>query len=136
MTHENLPITKERLTTNKQSENASFLHKVKIKAPIIAVVEMLFNSNSGEAERQAVRPLVSFPGHYAQDTCVYGPGDLPWIIQSPCLFAHKFEASADPLVVTCLERRHRLKVLRQAEVPVEPHWHFQEESPFNMRLDC
>uniref|UniRef100_G1TEP9 Glucosaminyl (N-acetyl) transferase family member 7 n=1 Tax=Oryctolagus cuniculus TaxID=9986 RepID=G1TEP9_RABIT len=75
-------------------------------------------------------------GHYAQDTCVYGPGDLPWIIQSPSLFAHKFEASADPLVVTCLERRHRLKVLRQAEVPVEPHWHFQEESPFNMRLDC
>ncbi|KAM6147880.1 beta-1,3-galactosyl-O-glycosyl-glycoprotein beta-1,6-N-acetylglucosaminyltransferase 7-like [Erethizon dorsatum] len=72
-------------------------------------------------------------GHYIQDTCVYGPGDLPWIIQAPSLFASKFERSADPLVVTCLERRHRLKVLQQAEVAVEPHWRFPQESHFNMR---
>ncbi|KAM4841801.1 beta-1,3-galactosyl-O-glycosyl-glycoprotein beta-1,6-N-acetylglucosaminyltransferase 7-like [Thomomys bottae] len=75
-------------------------------------------------------------GHYVQDTCVYGPGDLPWIIQSPCLFASKFEPSSEPLVVTCLERRHRLRVLAQAEVPIEPHWHFQQESHFNMKLHC
>ncbi|KAM5246247.1 beta-1,3-galactosyl-O-glycosyl-glycoprotein beta-1,6-N-acetylglucosaminyltransferase 7-like [Ctenodactylus gundi] len=73
-------------------------------------------------------------GHYVQDTCAYGLGDLPWIIQSSSLFAHKFEPSADPLVVTCLERRHRLKVLQQAEVPIESHWHFQRESHFKMKL--
>ncbi|XP_015335342.1 beta-1,3-galactosyl-O-glycosyl-glycoprotein beta-1,6-N-acetylglucosaminyltransferase 7 [Marmota marmota marmota] len=73
-------------------------------------------------------------GHYIQDTCVYGLGDLPWIIKSPSLFANKFEPSSDPLVVTCLERRHRLQTLRQAEVPVEPHWSFQQETRFNMKL--
>ncbi|XP_001914902.1 beta-1,3-galactosyl-O-glycosyl-glycoprotein beta-1,6-N-acetylglucosaminyltransferase 7 isoform X1 [Equus przewalskii] len=74
-------------------------------------------------------------GHYAQESCVYGPGDLPWIIQSPSLFANKVDPSTDPLVVTCLERWHRLKVLQQAEVPVEAHWHFQQESHFNTRLN-
>ncbi|XP_003787766.1 beta-1,3-galactosyl-O-glycosyl-glycoprotein beta-1,6-N-acetylglucosaminyltransferase 7 [Otolemur garnettii] len=74
-------------------------------------------------------------GHYVQDTCVYGLGDLPWIIQSPSLFAHKFEPSADPLVVRCLERRHRWAVLRQADVPAEPHWHFPQQSHFNMDLN-
>ncbi|XP_075383777.1 putative beta-1,3-galactosyl-O-glycosyl-glycoprotein beta-1,6-N-acetylglucosaminyltransferase 7 [Tenrec ecaudatus] len=73
-------------------------------------------------------------GHYVQDTCVYGPGDLPWVIRSPSLFANKFESSKDSLAVTCLERRHRLKVLRQAEGPVNPHWHFQQDSHFNMKL--
>ncbi|EHB18848.1 Beta-1,3-galactosyl-O-glycosyl-glycoprotein beta-1,6-N-acetylglucosaminyltransferase 7 [Heterocephalus glaber] len=72
-------------------------------------------------------------GHYVQDTCVYGLGDLPWIIQSPSLFANKFEPSADPLVVMCLERWHRLKVLQQAEVSVEPHWRFQQQSHFDVK---
>ncbi|XP_027622131.1 beta-1,3-galactosyl-O-glycosyl-glycoprotein beta-1,6-N-acetylglucosaminyltransferase 7 [Tupaia chinensis] len=71
-------------------------------------------------------------GHYVQDACVFGPGDLPWIIQSPSLFASKFEPSAEPLVVLCLERWHRLRVLGQAEVPTEPHWHFRQQSHFNM----
>ncbi|XP_069846210.1 beta-1,3-galactosyl-O-glycosyl-glycoprotein beta-1,6-N-acetylglucosaminyltransferase 7-like [Dipodomys merriami] len=75
-------------------------------------------------------------GHYVQNTCVYGPGDLPWIIQSPSLFANKFEPASEPLVITCLERRHRLRVLAQAEVPIEPHWRFQPESHFNMKLHC
>ncbi|XP_058419378.1 beta-1,3-galactosyl-O-glycosyl-glycoprotein beta-1,6-N-acetylglucosaminyltransferase 7-like [Diceros bicornis minor] len=70
-------------------------------------------------------------GRYVQDSCVYGPGDLPWIIQSPSLFANTFDSETGPLVVMRLERRHRRKVLRQAEVPVEPHWHFQQESHFN-----
>ncbi|CAO2577500.1 Beta-1,3-galactosyl-O-glycosyl-glycoprotein beta-1,6-N-acetylglucosaminyltransferase 7 [Lemmus lemmus] len=69
-------------------------------------------------------------GHDAQDTCVYGLEDLPWLIQSPALFA-KFEPSTDPLVVACLERWHRLKALRQAEVPSESHWQFPQESHFN-----
>uniref|UniRef100_A0A8C9JC23 Glucosaminyl (N-acetyl) transferase family member 7 n=1 Tax=Panthera tigris altaica TaxID=74533 RepID=A0A8C9JC23_PANTA len=71
-------------------------------------------------------------GRYVHESCVYGPGDLPWIIRSPSLFASKVD-STDPLVVTCLERRHRLQALRQAEVPAEPHWRFQQESHFNTK---
>ncbi|KAM9248762.1 LOW QUALITY PROTEIN: beta-1,3-galactosyl-O-glycosyl-glycoprotein beta-1,6-N-acetylglucosaminyltransferase 7-like [Dugong dugon] len=74
-------------------------------------------------------------GRYVQDICVYGLGDLPWIIQSPSLFAHKFESSTDPLVVTCLERRHRLKVLRQAAAPLDPHWPFRKNTHFNTQLN-
>lgn len=66
----------------------------------------------------------------AQDTCVYGLGDLPWLIQLPAFFA-TLEPSGDPLVGLCLERRHRLKALQQAEVPPEPHWQFPQESHFN-----
>lgn len=71
-------------------------------------------------------------GRYDHESCVYGPGDLPWIIRSPSLFANTFD-STDPLVVTCLERRHRLRALRQAEAPVEPHWRFPRDSHFNGR---
>ncbi|KFO89949.1 Beta-1,3-galactosyl-O-glycosyl-glycoprotein beta-1,6-N-acetylglucosaminyltransferase 7, partial [Buceros rhinoceros silvestris] len=73
-------------------------------------------------------------GHYIRDICVYGLGDLQWIIESPHLFANKFEPATYPLVVDCLERRYRLKVLHQAEVPIEDHWRFQEENYFNMKL--
>ena len=129
--------------------------KLKIKAPFKATVEIMFNLNLQEAERPerwpqkcatcprrrkltAKRRQLSFcvlsAGHYVQDTCVYGPGDLPWIIQSPSLFANQFD-STEPLVVSCLERWHRLRVLGQAEGPVEAHWHFQRESHFNTELN-
>uniref|UniRef100_A0A2K5YGE0 Glucosaminyl (N-acetyl) transferase family member 7 n=1 Tax=Mandrillus leucophaeus TaxID=9568 RepID=A0A2K5YGE0_MANLE len=68
-------------------------------------------------------------GRYVRD--IY----LPRLVQSSSLSAYKFEPSTDPLVATCLERRHRLQVLRQAEVPIEPHWRFQQQSHFNMRLN-
>ncbi|XP_029329967.1 beta-1,3-galactosyl-O-glycosyl-glycoprotein beta-1,6-N-acetylglucosaminyltransferase 7 [Mus caroli] len=68
--------------------------------------------------------------HDAQDTCVYGLGDLPWLIQLPAFFA-TLEPSSDPLVGVCLERRHRLRALQQAEVPPEPHWQFPQQSHFN-----
>ncbi|XP_035976931.2 putative beta-1,3-galactosyl-O-glycosyl-glycoprotein beta-1,6-N-acetylglucosaminyltransferase 7 [Halichoerus grypus] len=71
-------------------------------------------------------------GRYVHESCVYGPGDLPWIIRSPALFANTFD-STDPLVVTCLERWHRLRVLRQAEAPVQPQWRFPQDGHFNRR---
>ncbi|XP_058706367.1 beta-1,3-galactosyl-O-glycosyl-glycoprotein beta-1,6-N-acetylglucosaminyltransferase 7-like [Poecile atricapillus] len=74
-------------------------------------------------------------GHYVRDICIYGLGDLQWIIESPHLFANKFEAAGNPLALECLERRLRLKVLRQAQVPIEQHWRLQERSHFNMQLD-
>ncbi|XP_031807525.1 beta-1,3-galactosyl-O-glycosyl-glycoprotein beta-1,6-N-acetylglucosaminyltransferase 7 isoform X2 [Sarcophilus harrisii] len=74
-------------------------------------------------------------GHYVRNICVYGLGDLQWIIESPHLFANKFELATYPLVMECLERRYRLKVLNQAEIPSESHWHLQETSYFNMKIN-
>uniref|UniRef100_A0A8D0DIN9 Glucosaminyl (N-acetyl) transferase family member 7 n=1 Tax=Salvator merianae TaxID=96440 RepID=A0A8D0DIN9_SALMN len=67
-------------------------------------------------------------GHYVRDICVYGLGDLKWITESPHLFANKFEPATNPLVMECLERHYRFKVLQQAEVPLEDHWNLQEHS--------
>ncbi|XP_036989533.2 beta-1,3-galactosyl-O-glycosyl-glycoprotein beta-1,6-N-acetylglucosaminyltransferase 7-like [Artibeus jamaicensis] len=71
-------------------------------------------------------------GRSDRDSCVYGPADLPRLVRSPSLFASKFESSAEPLVLACLERWHRRRVLQQAEVPVEPHWHFPRQTHFRV----
>ncbi|XP_008113452.1 beta-1,3-galactosyl-O-glycosyl-glycoprotein beta-1,6-N-acetylglucosaminyltransferase 7 [Anolis carolinensis] len=64
-------------------------------------------------------------GLYVRDICVYGLGDLKWIAESPHLFANKFETAASPLVMECLERHFRQKVLQQAEVPLEEQWRLE-----------
>ncbi|XP_043945982.1 beta-1,3-galactosyl-O-glycosyl-glycoprotein beta-1,6-N-acetylglucosaminyltransferase 7-like [Protopterus annectens] len=74
-------------------------------------------------------------GHYIRDICVYGSGDLKWIIQSQSLFANKFELSTYPLTIVCLERRYRIKVLQEAEVPIQPQWHLQKNVYFDMKLN-
>uniref|UniRef100_A0A8C5QWN3 Glucosaminyl (N-acetyl) transferase family member 7 n=1 Tax=Leptobrachium leishanense TaxID=445787 RepID=A0A8C5QWN3_9ANUR len=65
-------------------------------------------------------------GHYVRDICIYGLGDLQWIIESPHLFANKFDPGVYPLVTDCLERHYRLKVLAQAEVALDPNWYLQD----------
>lgn len=43
------------------------------------------------------------------------------------MFANKFEIESFPEALQCLEQWHRLKVLRQAVVPIEPSWHLAHE---------
>ncbi|XP_071966786.1 beta-1,3-galactosyl-O-glycosyl-glycoprotein beta-1,6-N-acetylglucosaminyltransferase 7-like [Engystomops pustulosus] len=66
-------------------------------------------------------------GHYVRDICIYGLGDLRWLIDSPHLFANKFDPSHYSLVTDCLERQYRLRVLEGAKVPLEESWYFQDE---------
>lgn len=61
-------------------------------------------------------------GHYVRDICVYGMGDLPWIIERSSMFANKFEINTFPEALDCLEKWHRNKVLNQATVPIDPSW--------------
>ncbi|XP_055964517.1 N-acetyllactosaminide beta-1,6-N-acetylglucosaminyl-transferase isoform X1 [Sorex fumeus] len=63
-------------------------------------------------------------GHYVHGICIYGPGDLPWLLNSQSLFANKFELSTYPLTVECLELRLRQRALNQSEVPLQPSWVF------------
>ncbi|XP_068120580.1 beta-1,3-galactosyl-O-glycosyl-glycoprotein beta-1,6-N-acetylglucosaminyltransferase 7-like [Hyperolius riggenbachi] len=66
-------------------------------------------------------------GHYVRDICVFGLGDLQWLMDSPHLFANKFDPHRYPVVTDCLERQYRLRVLKEAEVPLESHWYFPDE---------
>lgn len=61
-------------------------------------------------------------GHYVRDICVYGMGDLPWIIAKNSMFANKFASNTHPEALDCLEQWHRNKVLMQATVSTEPSW--------------
>lgn len=63
-------------------------------------------------------------GHYVRGICIYGNGDLKWLINSPSLFANKFELTTYPLTVECLELRLRERTLNQSETAVQPSWYF------------
>lgn len=61
-------------------------------------------------------------GHYIRDICVYGEGDLPWIINTDSMFANKFESKTSLEALDCLEQWHRTKVLQGAMIPIERSW--------------
>ncbi|XP_005066422.1 N-acetyllactosaminide beta-1,6-N-acetylglucosaminyl-transferase isoform X2 [Mesocricetus auratus] len=63
-------------------------------------------------------------GHYVHDICIYGNGDLKWLINSESLFANKFELNTYPLTVECLELRLRERTLNQSETAIHPSWYF------------
>lgn len=67
---------------------------------------------------------LSSAGHYVHGICIYGNGDLKWLMNSPSLFANKFELNTYPLTVECLELRLRERTLNQSETAVQPSWYF------------
>lgn len=56
--------------------------------------------------------------------CIYGPGDLRWLLNSESLFANKFELATYPPTLECLELRLRERALNQSETPLQPQWAF------------
>ncbi|KAJ7999554.1 hypothetical protein DPEC_G00195630 [Dallia pectoralis] len=62
-------------------------------------------------------------GRYVRQICIYGLGDLEWIIDSNNMFANKFESNYAPDALDCMENWHRYKVLHQATVPIQSWWH-------------
>lgn len=61
-------------------------------------------------------------GRYIHGICVYAMGDIPWIMKANSMFANKFARDIDPEALDCLEQWHRIKVLKQTTVPIEPTW--------------
>ncbi|XP_053252900.1 N-acetyllactosaminide beta-1,6-N-acetylglucosaminyl-transferase isoform X3 [Podarcis raffonei] len=62
-------------------------------------------------------------GRYVRAICIYGTGDLKWLLKSKSLFANKFELETYPPTVECLELSVRERTLNQSEIPVEPSWY-------------
>jgi len=56
-------------------------------------------------------------GYFLRHVCVFGVGDLPWIVQHHHLFANKFDVDADSVAVRCLEEylegKRLLETLRE-----------------------
>ncbi|KAG8011983.1 Beta-1 [Nibea albiflora] len=54
-------------------------------------------------------------GHHVRGICVYGAGDLQWMVEQHHLFANKFDTDRDPIAVYCLEKYLRYKALADAD---------------------
>lgn len=53
-------------------------------------------------------------GTYVRGICVYGVGDLPWLLQQHHLFANKFDSNVDPFALECLDNWIRNRSISQA----------------------
>uniref|UniRef100_A0A668APY9 Glucosaminyl (N-acetyl) transferase 3, mucin type n=1 Tax=Myripristis murdjan TaxID=586833 RepID=A0A668APY9_9TELE len=58
---------------------------------------------------EAVYPVCH--GNHVRSICVYGVGDLQWMIGQHHLFANKFDTDMDPIAIYCLEKYLRHKAL-------------------------
>ncbi|XP_063782322.1 beta-1,3-galactosyl-O-glycosyl-glycoprotein beta-1,6-N-acetylglucosaminyltransferase 3 [Pseudophryne corroboree] len=61
----------------------------------------------GDPERGA--PYTTCTGKYRRLVCVYGSGDLHWMLQQHHLFANKFDPTVDDHAIQCLEEYLRYK---------------------------
>lgn len=52
-------------------------------------------------------------GIHIRAVCVYGAGDLQWLLEQHHLFANKFDTDTKPIAVYCLEKYLRLKALAE-----------------------
>ncbi|XP_029992703.1 beta-1,3-galactosyl-O-glycosyl-glycoprotein beta-1,6-N-acetylglucosaminyltransferase 3 [Sphaeramia orbicularis] len=56
-------------------------------------------------------PYSPCTGAYRRAVCVYGAGDLPWVLRQHHLFANKFDPEIDDIAIRCLESVLRVKAL-------------------------
>ncbi|XP_019217172.1 beta-1,3-galactosyl-O-glycosyl-glycoprotein beta-1,6-N-acetylglucosaminyltransferase 3-like [Oreochromis niloticus] len=56
-------------------------------------------------------PYYPCTGVYRHSVCVYGVGDLPWLLKQHHLFANKFDPEVDDVAIRCLESILRFKAL-------------------------
>ncbi|XP_005730211.2 beta-1,3-galactosyl-O-glycosyl-glycoprotein beta-1,6-N-acetylglucosaminyltransferase 3 [Pundamilia nyererei] len=56
-------------------------------------------------------PYYPCTGVYRRSICVYGAGDLPWLLKQHHLFANKFDPEVDDVAIRCLESVLRFKAL-------------------------
>ncbi|XP_074850845.1 beta-1,3-galactosyl-O-glycosyl-glycoprotein beta-1,6-N-acetylglucosaminyltransferase [Carettochelys insculpta] len=65
----------------------------------------------GDMSKGAPYPPCS--GIHVRSVCVFGVGDLNWMLQKHHLFANKFDTDVDPFAIQCLEEHLRHKALHQ-----------------------
>ncbi|KAM4602927.1 beta-1,3-galactosyl-O-glycosyl-glycoprotein beta-1,6-N-acetylglucosaminyltransferase-like [Polymixia lowei] len=66
-----------------------------------------WNDQEGSDDSLAAYPPCH--GSHVREICVYGAGDLEWMIKQHHLFANKFDIDIDPIAILCLERYLRHK---------------------------
>ncbi|XP_034031379.1 beta-1,3-galactosyl-O-glycosyl-glycoprotein beta-1,6-N-acetylglucosaminyltransferase 3-like [Thalassophryne amazonica] len=73
-----------------------------------------WSSLTGDVRNGAPYPPCT--GTYRRAICVYGAGDLPWLLKQHHLFANKFDPDTDDVAIRCLESFLNFKALRYESV--------------------
>ncbi|XP_068458554.1 beta-1,3-galactosyl-O-glycosyl-glycoprotein beta-1,6-N-acetylglucosaminyltransferase 3 [Clinocottus analis] len=68
-------------------------------------------------------PYYPCTGVYRRAVCVYGAGDLPWLLSQHQLFANKFDPEVDDITIRCIESFLRWKALGNDPLETGQH-HF------------
>ncbi|XP_032378616.1 beta-1,3-galactosyl-O-glycosyl-glycoprotein beta-1,6-N-acetylglucosaminyltransferase 3 [Etheostoma spectabile] len=64
-----------------------------------------------EGDMENGAPYYPCTGIYRRAVCVYGAGDLPWLLRQQHLFANKFDPEVDDIAIRCMESILRFKAL-------------------------
>ncbi|XP_078476532.1 beta-1,3-galactosyl-O-glycosyl-glycoprotein beta-1,6-N-acetylglucosaminyltransferase-like [Lampetra fluviatilis] len=108
---EHLWATLQRMPGVPGSTPAHRIHDVTDAAALARLVKWsAFEGDVGGGE--AAYPPCR--GTHVRDVCVYGAGDLAWVLLQHHLFANKVDTAVDPVAVHCLEHHLRKKALAEA----------------------
>ncbi|CAJ1056681.1 beta-1%2C3-galactosyl-O-glycosyl-glycoprotein beta-1,6-N-acetylglucosaminyltransferase 3-like [Xyrichtys novacula] len=64
-----------------------------------------------EGDMRKGAPYYPCSGTYRRAICVYGAGDLQWLLKQPQLFANKFDPEVDDVAIRCVESILRFRAL-------------------------
>ncbi|XP_072255187.1 beta-1,3-galactosyl-O-glycosyl-glycoprotein beta-1,6-N-acetylglucosaminyltransferase 3-like [Pyxicephalus adspersus] len=83
-------------------------HRKYDTSDLIALARLVkWGGHEGDIKNGA--PYSECTGKHRRDVCVYGSGDLHWLLQQHHLFANKFDPQVDDHVIQCLEEHLRFK---------------------------
>uniref|UniRef100_A0A3Q3B563 Beta-1,3-galactosyl-O-glycosyl-glycoprotein beta-1,6-N-acetylglucosaminyltransferase 3 n=1 Tax=Kryptolebias marmoratus TaxID=37003 RepID=A0A3Q3B563_KRYMA len=91
--------TLQRMPSVPKSVSANVKHDVSDMLALVRVVKWLYLA--GDVRKGA--PYQPCRGAYRRAICVYGAGDLLWILRQHQLFANKFDPAVDDVAIRCLE---------------------------------
>lgn len=81
----------------------------------MAAIARLVKWQYHEGDVSMGAPYGPCSGIHQRGICIYGIGDLPWILHNPHLFANKFDPKVDDNVLQCLEEYLRYKAIYWTE---------------------
>ncbi|XP_067871275.1 beta-1,3-galactosyl-O-glycosyl-glycoprotein beta-1,6-N-acetylglucosaminyltransferase 3-like [Heterodontus francisci] len=104
---EHVWATLQRIPTVPGSNPPNSKYQTSDMAAIARLVKWSYLE--GDINRGAPYPKCT--GTHRRAVCIYGSGDLHWILQQHHLFANKFDSAVDNTALQCLEEHLRFKAI-------------------------
>ncbi|XP_078055933.1 beta-1,3-galactosyl-O-glycosyl-glycoprotein beta-1,6-N-acetylglucosaminyltransferase 3-like [Mustelus asterias] len=109
---EHIWATLQRMPTVPGSNPPSNKYQMSDMAAIARMVKWSYME--GDITKDAPYPKCT--GAHRRSVCIYGSGDLHWILQQHHLFANKFDSQVDNTALQCLEGYLRYKAIYRKDL--------------------